>query len=174
MRFLAKDGGLLGRATTRFILLAAVTIGLGGGLPTQAKAGGYTVYIYNTRTNYGWVRTGFTHDLYQPTYQRCYSSIVSRVNENRRYRTDWEAFAIVYQNAYPPAGLLRSYVRAWVVYIPGRGYVASTGERGASDTAVCRAGAAGEAPVAGWAGSSLIGSSGASPSRRGGMRPSLV
>jgi hypothetical protein len=130
---------------SKFLLVAVAALGIGGAVPATAEAGGYTVYIYNTRTNYGWVRTGFTHDLYT-SQQACRNSIVRRVNENKRYRTDFEAFAVVYQNSRPPAGLLQSFVSAYsyIMYIPGRGYIASINTRASGDdTAVCQGGPGG-------------------------------
>jgi hypothetical protein len=120
-----QQTGWLSRQTlVRCLLLAVATTGIASAFPRSADAQ-YTVYIYNTkRPSNGWFRSGFAHDVYT-TYSKCRSSIVSRVNENKRYRTDFEAFAIVRHNSRPPAGALRNYVSATIIYIPGRGYVAS-------------------------------------------------
>lgn len=91
-----------------------------------AEAGGYTVYIYNTRRpQQGWIRAGLVGQVYMPTSAQCRRAIETRVKENKKYRTDFEQFAIVYHNSRPPEGRLRNYVRFQLVYVPGRGFVAS-------------------------------------------------
>lgn len=142
--------GASGGRVNNVLLSMVAVVGLASLSPSSAQASGYTVYIYNTRTNSGWMRTGFTQDLYT-TYSRCRTSIVNRVNENKRYRTDYEAFAIVYQTSSPPWGLLRSYVSAIVVYVPGRGYLASDEKRDSSGTAICKGGPAGDQPTVSFA-----------------------
>lgn len=124
--FRGLTSGCLSRQTIlRGLLLAVAITGLSSLFPKSADAQ-YTVYIYNTRRSEGWIRSGFAHDVYT-SYARCRSSIVSRVSENRRYRTDFEAFAIVRHSSRPPAGALRNYVSATIIYIPGRGYLAAAG-----------------------------------------------
>lgn len=119
----------------RLLLVAVAALGFAA-LPGNAHAVGYTVYIYNTARRDGWKRTGFSHDLYT-SRSACYRSIQSRVAENKRYRTDFEAFAIVYSTSQPPYGFLTSLPRGWsmqTIYVPGRGFLASASpSRGSPD-----------------------------------------
>ncbi|MEZ6091436.1 MAG: hypothetical protein R3C05_26145 [Pirellulaceae bacterium] len=95
-----------------FLLLAQTAF-------SAANAGGWTVYIKHTCQNTGWIRTGFAHDLYTDE-ATCRRSVSDRVNENRRYGTDNEHFAIVYHNSSPPSGALRNFVRGYIAYSQGR------------------------------------------------------
>ncbi|MFO0879604.1 MAG: hypothetical protein U0840_19845 [Gemmataceae bacterium] len=125
----------------RLLTILALTLGATSLLPARAEAGGYTVYIYNMNSRYGWIRSGWSHDVYT-SYQACRSSITSRVNDNKRWRNDWEAFAIVYQSSRPPTGLLRNYSWGIIVYIPGQGYQASldrSSDKMGRTEAVCQA-----------------------------------
>lgn len=124
-------------------LLGVVSLGL---VPAKATAGNYTVYIYNVRGNSGWFRAGT--DTYSgitevyTSYSNCKNAIVKRVNDNRRYGYDNEAFAIVFQSSRPPEGALRSYISGTIVYIPGRGYYASLNTQSTRDNRAYVAGAA--------------------------------
>ncbi|MFO0959404.1 MAG: hypothetical protein U0800_18545 [Isosphaeraceae bacterium] len=139
MQVLGQLRGVLGGVVGKSMLFAVATIAVAGAMPSKAEAARFTVYIYNTRTNYGWIRTGFTHDLYT-SEAACRNSIVNRVNENRRYRTDFEAFAVVYQSSPPPFGLLQGGIRAYIMYFPGRGYIASADDPARLGiTALCQA-----------------------------------
>jgi hypothetical protein len=87
---------------------------------TTAHGAGYTVYILNTRNASAcWIRTGFAHDLYT-SRTACQNSINSRIAENRRNRTDYEKFAIVYTTCAPPTGCLtnKCNMSGQIVYEP--------------------------------------------------------
>lgn len=140
---------LRGVGAGRGLAVAVAALGLAAAAPARAEAGAYTVYVYNVRSNSGWIRTGFTHDLYA-SEAACRSSVTKRVNENRRSGRDNEAFAVVYTNARPGAGRLGAFVaaRSYIMYIPGQGYGRWAGRGTAGDgTAVCDGGAGPPAPA---------------------------
>jgi hypothetical protein len=107
----------------RELLIGIVAfVGVASAMPVSAQAAGYTVYIYNMRRNDGWTRTGVDKDLYT-NYSACNASIQSRIKENRRNRTDFEAFAIVYTTCRPGWGKLnhQNVPCGWngsTVYVP--------------------------------------------------------
>ena len=153
MRVFSTSGERSKLSSGRFLWLAAAAVGIGMVGPSTAEAAGWTVYVYNVRSNSGWIRTGTASyggytDLYT-TAGNCRNAISKRVADNRRSGYDNEAFAIVYQSSYPPSGQLQSYIQGTIVYIPGRGYVGSAVETQKPDTALCRVGPDRAAPAVG-------------------------
>jgi ABC-type sugar transport system substrate-binding protein len=78
----------------RTSLAAALALAaVGFGTAAEAKAQ-YTVYIWNLNRNDGWVRSGVAGTVFT-TKQACLNNINTSVAQNKRFRTDWEAFAVV-------------------------------------------------------------------------------
>lgn len=98
---------------TRSALTAALVLAaLGFGSASEAKAQ-YTVYIWNMNRNDGWVRSGVAGTIYT-TKQACLNNINARVAENKRFRTNWEAFAVVKTGRRPNPGYLNAQnVQSW-------------------------------------------------------------
>jgi hypothetical protein len=96
------------------MMIALTAIGAMELVPSTAQAQ-YSVYIYNVRRPaQGWFRSGAARDV-NKSLTACYNSIVQRVNENRRYGTDFEAFGI-------HTGTAQRVTRPmYVLYVP-RGY----------------------------------------------------
>ena len=105
------------------LIMTLAIAGLGFVAESKASAQGYTVYIWNTRTNSGWFRSGLSRDVYT-SRQACLNSITSRVNENIRFRSDFQAFAVVRTTCRPGSGTLcrQNVPCGWnlqIRYIPG-------------------------------------------------------
>ena len=89
----------------RNLLVAALAVaGFGFAAGGEAKAQ-YTVYICNVNNNNGWIRSGTAGEVFT-TRQACINAIAKRQADNVRWRTDWEAFALVKTGQRPGPGQL--------------------------------------------------------------------
>ncbi|MGE0609933.1 MAG: hypothetical protein AB7O62_22775 [Pirellulales bacterium] len=117
--------------TRRTVLMALLAVAFVTTFSGQALAGGWTVYIYNVRRPSGGIyRAGVSYQAssrerqYTQVYTteaECKRGIAARVAENKKWRTDFEDYAIVYHNSRPPEGQLRSFVKGYWQYRPSNG-----------------------------------------------------
>ena len=121
---------------SRFLLMWAV-VGLGCASPNAAHAGGCTVYIANlAQLNY---KTPVYYDKIFPsgsggvytTSSACLQNISDRVNNNKRYGTDYESYFVIYTERNPArylpdgggtlAHIARGKWEGWIIYwVPAR------------------------------------------------------